>query len=140
LERLFKLAKKVHENQQKLITQADKIGNRTAELIARAKENGKDTAELETALAGFNQKIGEARLKFDQTGRLIKQHTGFDDAGKAVDPVAAKATLEEIRNGGKEVRQIVGDALKGLRGAGKAFRDANPRPEPPVSPTADVPA
>ena len=135
LERLFKRAQKIHENQEKLINQADKLGNRFAELIARAKENGKDTAVLEKALADFNEKIGEARLKYDQTGKLIRQHTGFDDAGKVVDAKAARATLEEIHAGSKEVRHTVGEALKGLRGVRKAFREANPRPT--GSPTAE---
>jgi hypothetical protein len=134
LERLFKRAEFNHENQSKVINQADKLGNRIAEIIARAKENGKDTAVLEKALADFNEIIGEARLKFDQTGKLIKLHAGFDAEGKVVDAEAARTTLEQIHTGNKEVRQTVGDALKGLRGAGKAFREANPRPA--NSPTA----
>jgi hypothetical protein len=128
LERLFKRVQLNHENQQKLINQADKLGNRIAEVIARAKENGKDTTSLEKALADFNEKVGEARLKYDQTGKLIKQHNGFDDAGKVTDAAIARTTLEEIRTGSKEVRQTLGEALKGLKGAGKTFREANPRP------------
>jgi hypothetical protein len=127
LDRLFLRAQKNHENQEKLINQADKLGNRIAELIARAKENGKDTTALEKALTDFNGKIGEARLRYDQNGKLIKQHSGFDDAGKVTDAAAARSTLEEIRNGSKEVRQTLGEALKGLKGAGKAFREANPK-------------
>jgi hypothetical protein len=134
LERLFKRAQAAHENQQKLIAQADKLGNRIAELIVRAKSNGKDTTSLEAALADFNMKIGEARLKFDQTGKLIRQHTGFDDAGKVTDSAVAKTTLEEIRNGNKDVRQTLVEALKVLREAGRAFREANPKPEPVSNP------
>jgi len=137
LERLFKLAQRNHNNQERLINQADKMGNRIAELIARAKENGKNTAALETALTAFNEKIGEARLKYDQTGRLVKLHAGFDDAGKVTDAAAAKTTLEGIRTGSKEVRQTLGEALKGLKGAGKAFREANPKPTPTGTPISN---
>lgn len=107
-------------------------------MIARAKENGKDTAGLETALAEFNTTLGEARLKYDQTGRIIRQHPGFDDEGKVIEAETARTTLEEIRTGSKEVREIVGGALKSLREAGKAFREANPRPVESSSETPTV--
>jgi hypothetical protein len=101
LEKLYKRAVANHERQSKMIEQADNIGNRIAEMIARAKENGKDTTALETALAEFNESLGEARLKFDQTDRIIQQHPGFDDEGKVVEAETARNTLEEIRTGSK---------------------------------------
>ncbi|HEX7555603.1 MAG TPA: hypothetical protein VF338_03185 [Leptolinea sp.] len=131
LEKLFQREQKNHDNQQKLIDQADKLGNRVAEGIARAKENHKDTTNLKKALADFNEKIGQARLAYDQTGKLIKQHPGFDAQGKIIDAAAAKTTVEAIGKGSKEVRQTVIQALKELLAAGKAFREANPRPTNP---------
>jgi hypothetical protein len=130
LAKLFQVEEKTHERQQGLINKADKGANRLSELIARAKENGKDTSNLEKALAVFNTKLGEIRLTFDQTGRLIKQHAGFDDQGKVTDPEIARKTAEDVRKGNQEVRQMLTQAVKALREAGQEFRKANPRPSP----------
>ncbi len=128
LGRLFQREVLNHELQQDAIARADKAGDKLSEMIARAKANGKDTSGLEAALAEFNTKLGEARLIHDQTGKLIKQHEGFDDQNKVTDAEKAKLTLEAVRDGNKEVRQILTQALKSLRDAGKEFRKANPRP------------
>jgi hypothetical protein len=130
LGKLFQVEEKNHNRQQEMINKADKGANRLSELIARAKENGKDTAALEKALADFNTKLGEVRLAYDQTGRLIKQHAGFDDQGKVTNPEIARKTLEDVRKGNQEVRQMLAQAIKGLREAGQEFRKANPRPYP----------
>jgi len=130
LGKLFQVEKKNHERQQGLINKADKGANQLSELIARAKENGKDTSVLEKALADFNTKLGEIRLAYDQTGRLIKQHAGFDDQGKVTDPEIARKTVEDVRKGNQEVRQTLAQAVKALREAGQEFRKANPRPSP----------
>jgi hypothetical protein len=136
LGKLFKQEQKNHERQQATINKADKAGSRLSELIARAKENNKNTAGLEKALADFNTRLGEIRLSYDQTGRLIKQHSGFDDQGKVTDAEKAKTTLEEIRKGNQEVRQSLTKTVKDLREAGKEYRQANPRPTatPPANP------
>jgi hypothetical protein len=128
LGKVFQVEEKNHERQQELINKADKGANKLSELIARAKAKGKDTAELEKALADFNTKLGEIRLAYDQTGRLIKQHAGFDDQGKVTDPEIARKTLEDVRKGNQEVRQMLAQAVKALREAGQEFRKANPRP------------
>ena len=56
---------------------------------------------------------------------------------KVTDAAAAKTTLVGIRTGSKEVRQTLGEALKGLKGAGKAFREANPKPTPTGTPISN---
>lgn len=128
LGRVFQREQKAHERQEQAISKAGNSSERISELIARAKENNKDTSALEKALATFNTKLGEIRLKFDQTGKLIKQHEGFDDKGKVTDETKAKATLDAVHKGNLDVRQGLAEALKGLKEAGKAFREANPRP------------
>ena len=137
MEKLFKVAQKNHANQEKLITQAEKMGSKFAEIITKAKANGKDTTSLEAALAALNVKIGEANAKYDLIGNLITQHAGFDSDGKVTESATAKTTLEAIRTGSKEVRQTLGEALKGLKGAGNAFREANPKPTPTGTPISN---
>ena len=61
---------------------------------------------------------------------MIKQHAGFDDQGKVIDPEIARKTLEDVRKGNQEVRQTLAQAVKALREAGQEFRKANPRPSP----------
>ncbi|GAP20852.1 hypothetical protein [Leptolinea tardivitalis] len=125
---IFQREKQNHERQEKLISKADKASEKISELIARAKENGKDTTELEKALSDFNAQLGKARLVYDRTGKLIQLHQGFDDTNKVTDSTLAKITVEEIRKGNKEVRDILGEALKNLRAAGQDYRKANPKP------------
>jgi hypothetical protein len=137
LAKIFEQETKNHERQQKVIEKGDKGADKLSEMIARAKENGKDTSGLEKALAKFNIKLGEARLAFDQTGRLINQHQGFDDLGKVTDPEKAKITVEAVKNGNQDVRQILREALKIIRDAGQQFRKDNPRS---TSSTASNPA
>ncbi len=134
LGRVFQREQKNHERQEKAIEKAARGADRTSELIAKAKENKKNTAALEKALATFNTKLGEIRLKFDQTGKLIKQHDGFDDKGKVTDETKAKATVDAVHKGNQEVRQGLAEALEILREAGKAYREANPKPT--ATPTA----
>lgn len=128
LGRVFQRAQKAHERQEKAIEKAARGANRISELITKAKENKKDTSTLEKALATFNTKLSEIRLKFDQTDKLIKQHDGFDDKGKVTDEIKAKATVDAVQKGNLDIRQGLAEALKGLKEAGKAFREANPRP------------
>ena len=71
LDQAFKMEQKAHEHQEEMITKAVKGSSKLSELIARAKASGKDTASLEKALADFNTQIGEIRLEYDKTGKLI---------------------------------------------------------------------
>lgn len=134
LDQAFKLEQKAHEHQEEMITKAVKGSSKLSELIARAKANGKDTASLEKALADFNTLIGGIRLEYDKTGKLIKEHVGFDADGKVVDRDQARKTVEAIHKGNQNVRKALTAAVKDLRAAGEEFRKANPRPtEKPAS-------
>lgn len=134
LDQAFKLEQKAHEHQEEMITKAVKGSSKLSELIARAKASGKDTASLEKALAAFNTQIGEIRLECDKTGKLIKEHAGFDADGKVIDRDQATKTVEAIHKGNQNVRKALTAAVKDLRAAGEEFRKANPRPtEKPAS-------
>jgi hypothetical protein len=128
LDQAFKLEQKAHEHQDELLTKAVTASSKISELIARAKSNGKDTSSLEKALADFNTKIGQIRLTYDQTGKLIKEHNGFDADGKVTDREQAMKTVEAVHKGNQDVRKSLAAAVKGFRSAGEEFRKANPRP------------
>lgn len=128
LDQTFKLEQKAHEHQDEMLTKAVTASGKVSEMIARAKSNGKDTTSLEKALADFNTKIGQIRLTYDQTGKLIKEHKGFDADGKVTDREQALKTVEAVHKGSQEVRQSLGAAVKDLRAAGEEYRKANPRP------------
>jgi hypothetical protein len=128
LDQVFVMEQKAHDHQIELITKAGTMSGKISELVARAKSNGKDTSTLEKALSDFNTKIGEVRLAYDQTGKLIKGHEGFDADGKVTDRELAAKTAEEIHKGNQNVRRSLADAVKSLRTAGEEFRKANPRP------------
>jgi hypothetical protein len=128
LDQVFQAEQKAHDHQGELLTKAATASSKISELIARAKGNGKDTTALEKALADFNTKIGEIRLAYDQTGKLIKDHQGFDAAGNVTDQVQALKTVEAVHKGNQDVRQSLIAAVKDLRTAGQEYRKANPRP------------
>jgi hypothetical protein len=128
LDQVFKLEQKAHDHQGDMITKAVSASSKMSELIARAKSNGKDTTALEKALADFNAKIGEIRLAFDRTGKLIKDHQGFDASGTVTDREQAVKTVDAVHKGNQEVRQSLAEAVKNLKGVGEEYRKANPRP------------
>lgn len=128
LDQVFQAEQKAHEHQGELLTKAATASSKISELIARAKSKGKDTTALEKALADFNTKIGEIRLTYDQTGKLIKEHQGFDATGKVTDREQALKTVEAVHKGNQDVRQSLAEAMKSLKGAGQDYRKANPRP------------
>jgi hypothetical protein len=128
LDQAFKLEQKTHEHQDEMLTKAATASSKVSELIARAKSNGKDTSSLEKALADFNTKIGQIRLTFDQTGKLIKEHKGFDVDGKVTDREQAAITVDAVHKGNQDVRKSLAAVVKDLRTAGEEYRKANPRP------------
>lgn len=132
LERLFIRETNNHELQERSIIQAEKLVDRIEELISQANENGKDTSALEKAISETRGNIADSQQLFNDVETQIQNHAGFDDSGKVQDAVEAKATLESIREGNKEVRQTLGEGLKIIREAVKIFREANPKPENPI--------
>jgi hypothetical protein len=137
LDQAFTLEQKAHEHQDEMLTKAATASGKFSEMIARAKSNGKDTSSLEKALADFNTKIGQIRLTFDQTGKLIKEHKGFDVDGKVTDREQAAKTVDAVHKGNQDVRKSLAAAVKDLRTAGEEYRKANPRPtqKPTVQPS-----
>ena len=110
---------------------------RVQKLIDTAKANGKDTSALQTAFDALKTALITGQPLYDQAKTAATTHAGFDTSGKVSDAETAKATLKTINLALQQYRQTVGSAIKNLRTASDAFRQANPRPtKTPVAPTS----
>ena len=129
LAKAFAALQKMVEKQAQHMTRAEALVGKVEGLISKAKENGKDTAALEAAVAAFKSKAAEAKKLNGSAANIVKIHAGFDADGKVVDREPARETLKAGNEPLKEARGIFTDALKNLREAVKAWRDANPKPQ-----------
>lgn len=129
LERLFKAEIRQVKEQAQNFKRAAAFTAGVEKLIAKAKENGKDTAALEAAVAQFKTKAAEAKKLHETAAATLKTHAGFDDKGKVTDPALAKTTLKTAGDALRDARKVAAEALKDLREASKAWREANPKPE-----------
>jgi len=125
LERAWARLQRVYERQGKMLDRADEMVDRIQGLIDRMNENGKDTAALQAALDTYEEALKDAHPIYESAKGIINFHQGFDADGKVTDREKAVETVKELRDKLKDVRQIVGEPGKALRGAIKAFRDAN---------------
>ncbi len=103
-------------------------------LLDKAKANGKDVAALQAAFDAYQAAFEKAKPSYEQAKTILGTHDGFDANGKVTDAEKAKATLKSLAEPLKQYRLTIGESLKNLREALKAFRAANPR-TPEVTPT-----
>jgi len=107
---------------------------RVQKLIDRAKENGKDVSAVQAALDAFKAAAKEAQPIYESIKGIINSHQGFDNNGKVTDPEKAKETVKAMHEKFKEIRDAMNGTGKALHEAIKAFREANPRPQPTATP------
>jgi hypothetical protein len=103
-------------------------------LIDRAKANGKDVSAVQSALNAFEAALKTAQPIYESTKGIVNSHQGFDDSGKVIDPAKAQETVLAMRGKFQEIRTALNGTGRALRDAIRAFRAANPRPQP--TPTA----
>jgi ABC-type sugar transport system substrate-binding protein len=109
---------------------ADAFIEKAQKLIDRAKANGKDVTALQAALDAFAGKVKEAHPVYESMKGIINSHQGFDENGKVTDPEKAKETVKAMHDKFQEIKTIMDGTGEALREAIKAFREANPRPQP----------
>lgn len=112
----------------------DNLIEKAQKLIDRAKANGKDVSAVQAALDAFETQWKAAKPTYESIKGIINSHQGFDQNGKVTDTEKAKATVMEMRDKFKEIRDTLNGTGKALREAIKAFRQANPRPQPTATP------
>src|SRR6266496_2656670 len=108
----------------------DEFTAKVQRLIDRAKANGKDVSAVQAALDAFEAQWKAAKPTYESIKGIVNSHQGFDSNGKVTDPEKAKATVKEMHEKFKEIRDTLNGTGKALRQAIKAFREANPRPQP----------
>ena len=108
----------------------DQFVAKVQKLIDRAKANGKDVSEVQAALDAFKSAASRARPIYESIKGIINSHQGFDSSGKVTDPEKAKETVKAMHEKFKEIRAAMNGTGKALHQAIKAFREANPRPQP----------
>ncbi len=112
----------------------DNLIERAQRLIDRAKGNGKDVSALQAALDAFETQWKAAKPTYESIKGIVNSHQGFDENGKVTDTAKAKATVIELRDKFKEIRDTLNGTGKALHEAIKAFREANPRPQATATP------
>ena len=112
----------------------DNLIEKAQKLIDRAKANGKDVSAVQAALDAFETQWKAAKPTYESIKGIVNSHQGFDENGKVTDTEKAKATVMEMRDKFKEIRETLNGTGKALREAIKAFRQANPRPQPTATP------
>ena len=112
----------------------DNLIGKAQKLIDRAKENGKDVSAVQAALDAFETQWKAAKPVYESIKGIVNSHQGFDENGKVTDTEKAKSTVMEMRDKFKSIRDTLNGTGKGLHEAIKAFREANPRPQPTPTP------
>jgi hypothetical protein len=126
LERVWARQLRIYERMER----TDQFVAKVQKLIDRAKANGKDVSEVQAALDAFKSAASRARPIYESIKGIINSHQGFDSSGKVTDPEKAKETVKAMHEKFKEIRAAMNGTGKALHQAIKAFREANPRPQP----------
>ncbi|MDL1944804.1 hypothetical protein FBQ99_20960 [Chloroflexi bacterium CFX2] len=130
LERVWARQLRLYEWIGNGFERSDAFVERVQKLIDRAKENGKDISALQAALDAFEAALKDAHPIYESGKGIVNSHQGFDENGKVTDPEKAKETVRAMGEKLKEIKDAMHGAGRALHEALKAFREANPRPEP----------
>ena len=125
LERVWNRQLRIHDRLVIMFDHAQQRITGAQELIDRAATDGKDVSALQASLEAFSDALQEARPVFESTKSVIASHKGFDANGKVTDAELAAGTVTEMVAKLQQLRNILFDPGKALRGAIRAFREAN---------------
>lgn len=114
---------------------ADELIDKAQRLIDRGKANGKDVSGVQAALDAFDAATKDAHPVYESMKGIVSSHQGFDENGKVTDPAKARETVQAMRAKMQEIKTVMNGTAKALREAIKAFRAANPRPQPTNTPS-----
>ena len=126
LERIWAHQLRLYER----MSRANEFIERVQKLIDRAEAKGKDASAVQAALDAFAAAVKEANPIYESMKGIINSHQGFDDNGKVTDPEKAKETVASMHEKMQEIKTIMNGTGRALREAIRAFREANPRPQP----------
>ena len=126
LERIWARQLRIYER----MGRTDEFVAKTQSLIDRAQENGKDVSAVQAALDAFESALKEAQPIYESITGMVNSHQGFNEDGKVTDSEQARETIDAMRQKFQEIKDVMGGTRKALHEALKAFREANPRPQP----------
>jgi hypothetical protein len=118
------------------LERVDKFTEKLQQLIDRAKENGKDVSAVQAALDAFEAALKDARPIYESGKGIVNSHQGFDTNGKVTDAEKAKETVKTMGEKLKEIKAVMNGTGRALREAIKAYREANPPPQPTSTPAS----
>jgi len=125
LERIWARQQRAHDRMGFLFDHVEQRINRAQELIDRAASNGKDISALQSALDAFTRAVQDARPSYESAKGIIASHAGFDANGTVTDVEIAATTVKDMAEKLEAVRSTLLPAMRDLRDALRAFRDAN---------------
>lgn len=117
---------------------ADEWIDKAQRLIDRAKANGRDVSAVQAvqaALDAFDAAVKTAHPIYESMKGIVSSHQGFDENGKVTDSAKARETVQAMHAKIQEIKTVMNGTGKALREAIKAFRQANPRPQPTNTPS-----
>jgi hypothetical protein len=130
LERIWARQLRLYERIGNGSEREDRFIERIQGLIDRAEASGKDVSAVQAALDAFETARKDARPIYESAKGIVTSHQGFDEDGTVTDREKAPETVQVMREKLKEIKDAMGGTRKALREAIKAFREANPRPQP----------
>lgn len=113
----------------------DALIDKTQRLIDRARANGKDVSAVQTALDAFKAAVKDANPVYESMKGIVNSHQGFDENGKVTDPEKARETVQAMRAKIQEIKTRMNGTGRALHDAIRAYREANPRPQPAGTPS-----
>ena len=125
LEAAWAKVLKVYERTGKAFEDTDAHIAKFQGMIDKAAEKGKDISSLQTALDAYETALLASKPQYDALGQTVSTHAGFDANGNLIDSEQALATLKEVREQTKSIKESMGGTFKALHEALKAFREAN---------------
>lgn len=113
----------------------DELIEKAQRLIDRAKSNGREVSAVQAAMDAFEAATKDAHPIYESMKGIISSHQGFDENGKVTDPVKARETVQAMRAKIQEIKTTMNGTGRALRDAIRAYREANPRPQPTGTPS-----
>lgn len=131
IQKLWQREQNAYTRLGRFFGNADQFLTSAQKRIDKAKARGLDVTDLQAALDSVSAAVKQARPFYNSVGELISAHQGFDSQGNVTDTALATQTLKDVHTQFKQIRDLIGNPLKVLRDAFRAFRDAHhPTPTP----------
>ena len=89
-------------------------------MIDKAAGKGRDVTNLQAALDAYEAALTASRPAYETLGQSFETHSGFDANGKVTDLEQAQATVKEVSEQMKALKESMGGSFKALHEAVKA--------------------